>query len=290
VNNSEFNGEVEISKKLLDLIEEKQKGYRDDDNWNNDYNNDYNNNVISSEIKNARETSLTRKFHICSSTTSIFSGISTFFDPRIIIINPSTPLHCVIKTTKYTQQIFRNPENQLITSLFSSFPSNVSPSLLLQTKHLLYQRFYSNEKIDYKKDSFFSEEELRKLFLYFRQMLIDGGEKMMEKVDVHFWEKKEGLINNKGMRVIGDIPSNYNYENLSSSNSFSSPFSFTSSPPSSEYIFSGLLIVGDIHGNFPSFLHILDLVDKMMLLPKDEAKVVFLGDLIDRGERQVLFL
>jgi hypothetical protein len=39
--------------------------------------------------------------------------------------------------------------------------------------------------------------------------------------------------------------------------------------------YSGLLIVGDIHGNLESLLHVLEIVDKMMTLPSSRAKVLF---------------
>jgi hypothetical protein len=37
--------------------------------------------------------------------------------------------------------------------------------------------------------------------------------------------------------------------------------------------YSGLLVVGDIHGNIDSLLHILQIVDKMVILPPMRAKV-----------------
>jgi hypothetical protein len=50
---------------------------------------------------------------------------------------------------------------------------------------------------------------------------------------------------------------------------------------------SGLLIVGDIHGNLQALLHILEVVDKMMVLPSTRAKVCFiLVYLIKKKERK----
>ncbi|KAA6403485.1 MAG: hypothetical protein EZS28_000983 [Streblomastix strix] len=46
----------------------------------------------------------------------------------------------------------------------------------------------------------------------------------------------------------------------------------------------GLLIVGDIHGNFYALLKVLDIVDDVLLRnDPSRGKVVFLGDYIDRG-------
>jgi hypothetical protein len=274
--NSEITGEVQIAKTLLDLIEEKRSQI-------------YNSQMYSSKNKQnvLYNSPLTRKFHLCSSTTSIFSGISTFFDPRISVINPSTALHCAIKTARYNKPLLRNANNEInfvLNSLFSSFPSSLTPSLVLQTKQLIFQRLYSSDK-----DKLFTFDELRTLFLYTGAFLSNRGEIMMEKIDVHFWEKKEVFVNDKGVRIIGDIPSDYVLPN--GERRFSSSISsLNSNSNSGEDIFSGFLVVGDIHGNLDSLLHVLDLIDKMMLLPKDEAKVVFLGDLIDRGDNQVIII
>lgn len=45
----------------------------------------------------------------------------------------------------------------------------------------------------------------------------------------------------------------------------------------------GLLVVGDLHGNFTALLNALKVVDKMLNAPKGTAAVVFLGDYVDRG-------
>ncbi|KAA6370495.1 MAG: hypothetical protein EZS28_033978 [Streblomastix strix] len=48
---------------------------------------------------------------------------------------------------------------------------------------------------------------------------------------------------------------------------------------------SGLLIVGDIHGNFNALLKVLDIVDDVLIQNShSRGKIVFLGDFIDRGD------
>ncbi|KAA6388972.1 MAG: hypothetical protein EZS28_015498 [Streblomastix strix] len=50
----------------------------------------------------------------------------------------------------------------------------------------------------------------------------------------------------------------------------------------------GLLVVGDIHGNFSALLKVLAVVDEVLLLNSEKkGKVVFLGDYIDRGQHSL---
>ncbi|KAA6380876.1 MAG: hypothetical protein EZS28_023596 [Streblomastix strix] len=48
----------------------------------------------------------------------------------------------------------------------------------------------------------------------------------------------------------------------------------------------GLLVVGDIHGNFSALIKVLAVADEVLLLNGEKkGKVVFLGDYIDRGQQ-----
>jgi hypothetical protein len=185
-----------------------------------------------------------------------------------------------------------------------SYNTLLSPSFLIHAKNELFRRACNDYRNGLYKNAdgyseiltsppFFNYSEIKIIISEMNKYLNNNNNKLFEIINVNFYENKEYFFEKKLKNNINFIKDYNNceimtlYENEVIDKKDCSETSFYSKY-SSDY--SGLLVIGDIHSNLKALCHAIDLIMEMMLLPKEESKVIFLGDWIDRGYYPVLFL
>ncbi|KAA6383128.1 MAG: hypothetical protein EZS28_021347 [Streblomastix strix] len=186
-----------------------------------------------------------RSFFQCSETAATFGHNSQMFDPR-------SPVFIIQRFPSLTKLCLTEANFQILR------PEKIRIPQIPDNCEAKFNQIIENRKQKNKDRQLGQENEIESEGLITQYYEIVEKQCQHIDIDIHFGAGSNQIINNSVQQLIDDIELNYK---------------------------QGLLVVGDIHGNFNALLKVLDIVDDVLLLNKQSrGKVVFLGDYIDRGK------